>query len=112
MNHKQRKQVTVLVTGQAGTGKTIIQQIISRALKEAGLEVELGLNSQSESSIAAAAGIAESDILEQLREHIDVVVEEIHTFEAIPTDAAEPCRYAHSKDQSRHLIPVVRHPIM
>ena len=71
--------LAVFVLGDNRIGKTTVQRIITKALEDAGIEVTLGQTATDELTNACEdAGVA-VEAIKHIKEHTNVIVEEIHT---------------------------------
>lgn len=103
-------KVAIMIIGKPNTGKTVIQDIISKALKEAGIKFELGEYAQHESKDLPT----EEGFLAEAVEHINkgpgVIVEEVHYHDPLtdqPKDARPVIGYrGYSHSSGFKLVPV------
>lgn len=83
-------KVAIIIAGKANTGKTVIQSIISKALKEAGITFELGENAQRETEDLCLEEGFLSEAVEKINKGPGIIVEEIHLHSMNGLSAPDP----------------------
>ncbi|QXO10037.1 hypothetical protein pEaSNUABM37_00076 [Erwinia phage pEa_SNUABM_37] len=73
-------KLAIIIAGKPNTGKTVIQAIISKALKEAGIEFELGENAQRETGDLCTDEGFMSEAVQKINKGPGIIVEEIHLY--------------------------------
>ena len=71
-------KLVIIIAGAPNTGKTVIQNIISKALAEAGIKFDLGENAQRETEDLCTEESFITEAVKKINKGPDIIVEEIH----------------------------------
>lgn len=83
------KEMNVLITGPANTGKTTVQRIITAALAAHGIKTELGATAQHELEVMVDANFGVADTAPRVAETTTVKIDEKHLFQQVPFNVGQ-----------------------